>query len=129
MKRRSEPKINPLLAVPAHEPGDGLSPPVSAVPPMPPVEEEKPDIVDMLGDNKEKPNITAIRVEKPISLWQRFVRRWYFTLTCISHTWTLIRRNKLNYCLGLFSCFVLVMVVALVQSVLNQVRVCFLPLF
>eukprot|EP00033_Pygsuia_biforma_P002404 GCRY01002662.1.p1 GENE.GCRY01002662.1~~GCRY01002662.1.p1 ORF type:complete len:716 (-),score=198.86 GCRY01002662.1:316-2358(-) len=46
----------------------------------------------------------------------------------IQHTGRIIRRAKLNFCLGFMSCFLVVSVVALTMSVLSQTPVVFLAL-
>ena len=58
----------------------------------------------------------------PLTCGQVIWRRLYFTGAAIKHTGQIIKRNKLNYCLGFTAVFVLVFVVALVQSLLNNVR-------
>ena len=97
------------------------TPPPQPPAPLSPKDNPAYDITQLLGQPKRNVNITPIRVEKKLSLAQRISKRLTFTWVCVRHTWQLITQNKLNYCLGFFSVFTLVFVIALVQSVLNQV--------
>lgn len=78
------------------------------------------DVTQMLADEKQV-NITAVRMERPLSVGEQIRRRFDFSFIALKHTGKIISRNKLNYCLGFAACFTLVFVVALVQTVLNQV--------
>jgi hypothetical protein len=84
-----------------------------------------PDITELFVSGT-RPNLTPIRKEQAVPLWILIRRRFQFSVVCLKHTWQLIRRNKLNYCLGFSSCLTLVLVIALVQSVLAQAPVIFL---
>lgn len=120
--------VNPLIrlaSAPAPENEPSETNPLSAPspPPLSPKENPLLDITRMMGQPKRNVNITPIRQEKKLSIGERISKRLTFTWVCIRHTWQLIKQNKLNYCLGFFSVFTLVFVIALIQSVVNQVRI------
>jgi hypothetical protein len=56
------------------------------------------------------------------------LRNCHVWLQFIRQTWRNIRRAKINYCLGFSACFIVVLVVGLLVSVLSKAPLIFLRL-